>query len=263
MGIWIIGASTGIGLALAKAYAKQGRQVLISARSQEALESIAKTHENMTALALDMTQDSSVNKAMDFLEENNVVLDKVIFNAGTCEYIDFYEVQCESIRRVMETNFFGVINVLHGLLPKLRAGQKQGVANPQLAFMSSSVTYQALPRAGAYGASKAALRYFVETLRADLSHEGFDVRIISPGFVKTPLTDVNDFPMPFLLDADDAANRIIKGLASKTFDVHFPKRFTLVLKLIGLLPDWLRLPLIAKASRHDVKKIPHHKLQEP
>ncbi len=255
MWIWIIGASSGIGLALAKAYAQAGHKVIISARSQSKLEEIAQDTKNIVPLALDMTQDDSLRGAMDYLAQHNIYLDKVILNAGTCEYIDSYEIERDTVRRVMETNFFGVLNVLHFLLPWLRAGQAQSIASPQLVFVSSSVTYQALPRAGAYGASKAALRYFVETLRADLVHEGFDIRIVSPGFVKTPLTDVNDFPMPFLLSAEDAARRIVKGLDGQSFDVHFPKRFTWLLKFLGHLPDFLRLKLVAKASRHDVKQL--------
>ena len=152
----------------------------------------------------------------------------------------------------MDTNFNGAINVINAALPLLRAGLViDGKRAPQLAVMSSSVTYQALPRAGAYGASKAALRYFVESLKLDLQHEGIDIRLISPGFVKTPLTDKNDFDMPFIIEVDDAANRIVSGLASKKFDIHFPSRFTRVLKAISLLPDTLRFKLVGKASRHD------------
>lgn len=256
MNVWVIGASSGIGLEVAKQYSARGYQVWISARSQLTLDEIAQGSQHITPLALDMTQDDSVREAMEYFAQHDIYLDKVIFNAGTCEYIDSYEIERDTIRRVMETNFFGVLSVLHFLLPWLRTGQTQGIACPQLVFVSSSVTYQALPRAGAYGASKAALRYFVETLRADLVHEGFDIRIVSPGFVKTPLTDVNDFPMPFLLSADDAAKRILKGLDGQSFDVHFPKRFTWLLKLLGHLPDFMRLKLVAKASRHDVKQLP-------
>ncbi|NVK44621.1 MAG: SDR family NAD(P)-dependent oxidoreductase [Oceanospirillaceae bacterium] len=262
MNIWVIGASTGIGLALAKAYAQAGHKVIISARSQSALDEIAQAGSNMTPLALDVTQDNSLREAMDYLAEHEIYLDKVILNAGTCEYIDSYEIERDTVRRVMETNFFGVLNVLQSLLPWLRIGKGNGVTQPQIVFVSSSVTYQALPRAGAYGASKAALRYFAECLRADLVHENFDIRIVSPGFVKTPLTDKNDFPMPFLLEVDDAARRIVKGLAGSAFDIHFPKRFTWALKFIGVLPDWLRLPIIAKASRHDLKQLPRHSNQE-
>lgn len=258
MNIWVIGASSGIGLAVAKQYEQQGHQVWVSARHVAKLNEIAANHNGFIALPLDITDDASLQQAIVQIQSSHQTLHKVIINAGTCEYIDSYEIERDKIRRVMETNFFGAINSVHAVLPLLRAAQaEQPEVTPQLVFVSSSVTYQALPRAGAYGASKAALRYFAEALRADLTHENIDVRVVSPGFVKTPLTDSNDFPMPFLLDTEEAASRIVKGLSSRAFDIHFPRRFTYILKLIALLPDWIRLRLIAKASRHDKNIIKH------
>lgn len=256
MNIWVIGASSGIGLEVAKQYAVQGHQVWMSARNETLLAGVAAGHKGLLPLPVDITDVQALKSAVSLIKYKSHSLDKVIINAGTCEYIDSYEVEKDKIRRVMETNFFGALNVVNAVLPLLRQTKAiNPVFNPQLVFVSSSVTYQALPRAGAYGASKAALRYFAETLQADIVHEGIDVRVISPGFVKTPLTDKNDFPMPFLLTADDAAQRMIKGLEGKKFDIHFPKRFTFGLKLLSILPDWIRLPLVAKASRHDVSKI--------
>ena len=255
MNIWLIGASSGIGLALAKAYAKSGHKVWISARNEQALKEACQNQNGLHALPLDITNDDSIDIASQALFKLDEPIDKVIINAGTCEYIDSYTIEREKIRRVMETNFFGAINVVNFALPLLRKTKSIFNTTPQLVFVSSSVTYQALPRAGAYGASKAALRYFAETLRADLVHEGIDVRVVSPGFVKTPLTDVNDFPMPFLMDVDSAAKRVVKGLESDSFDIQFPKRFTFILKLISILPDFIRLKLIAKASRHEPDKV--------
>ena len=258
MNIWVVGASSGIGLAVAQKYADQGHSVWISARSESTLSDVCEDSDNLLPLAVDVTDDASLQSATAHIQSVSGSLDKVIINAGTCEYNDSYEIERDKIRRVFETNFFGALNVVNACLPLLRQSVKTNkVKHPQLVFVSSSVTYQALPRAGAYGSSKAALRYFAETLRADLVHEGIDIRIVSPGFVKTPLTDKNDFPMPFLLSVDNAANRIVKGLASNVFDIHFPKRFTISLKFLSLLPDWIRLPLVAKASRHDVSKLTH------
>ncbi len=255
MNIWVIGASSGIGLAVAQRYAEQGHSVWFSARNQTELDSLSDGQLNLLPLAVDVTDDKSLEYAVDRIQRVSGELDKVIINAGTCEYIDSYKIERDKIRRVLETNFFGAVNVVDAVLPLLRATRSRAPSkSPQLVFVASSVTYQALPRAGAYGASKAAVRYFAETLRADLVHEGIDVRVVSPGFVKTPLTDKNDFPMPFLLSAQDAAQRIDKGLSGGAFDIHFPKRFTYCLKLLALLPDWIRLPLVAKASRHDVEK---------
>lgn len=256
MNIWVVGASSGIGLEVAKQYAANGHRVWISARNEEQLTTIALENKGLLPLPVDITDDNALALAVSQIEQSGQPLDKVIINAGTCEYIDSYEIERDKIRRVMETNFFGAINVVNAVLPLLRLSKKQQPSmEPQLVFVSSSVTYQALPRAGAYGASKAAVRYFAETLRADVVHEGIDVRIVSPGFVKTPLTDQNDFPMPFLLSVENAASRILKGLGGKQFDIHFPKRFTYSLKFMSLLPDCIRLPLVAKASRHDASQL--------
>jgi NAD(P)-dependent dehydrogenase (short-subunit alcohol dehydrogenase family) len=150
----------------------------------------------------------------------------------------------------MDTNFYGALNVINASLPLIREAKKIRIHAPQLVLVSSSVTYQALPRAGAYGATKAAIRYMMECLKLDLQHEGIDIRVVSPGFVKTPLTDKNDFPMPFRISADDAAQRIVKGLSGKAFDIHFPKRFTFILKALSCLPDSWRFKLVGKSSRH-------------
>lgn len=250
--IWIIGASTGIGEALFRELNNGGNILFISARNKAQLESIALTaNATVEVLELDITDEFAVSAAAENIRQRVGRLDQVIVNAGTCEYIDSDEIDMAAVKRVMDTNFWGALNVINAALPLLRSARAMNPHSaPQLAIMSSSVTYQALPRAGAYGASKAALRYFVESLKLDLQHEGIDIRVISPGFVKTPLTDQNDFDMPFIVDAGDAAERIVKGLKSNRFDIHFPSRFTRILKTISLLPDSLRFKLVGKASRH-------------
>lgn len=259
MNIWIIGASSGIGSELANQYAELGHDVWISARNEEALKQASERDSKLHPLAIDVTILSSIEKAVNELSSLNIGFDKIIINAGTCEYIDSYSIEIDKIRRVMETNFFGAVNVSHYALSLLRSSMHEhGIQGPQLVFVGSSVTYQALPRAGAYGASKAAERYFAESLRADLALEGIDVRVVSPGFVKTPLTDLNDFPMPFIMEANDAAKCIVKGLSSNNFDTHFPKRFTLLLKLLSILPDVIKSKLLSKASRHDTNKVSTH-----
>lgn len=251
--IWVVGASTGIGEALARRLSDTDALVFISARDKAKLEALSNSVSGrLIPIALDVTDDWSVNAAVQKISEYTDHLDQVIINSGVCEYIDSDEIDIQQVRRVMETNFFGAINIVNDSLPLLRkaCSSADRKNDPQIAFVSSSVTYQALPRAGAYGASKAALRYFAESLKLDLQLEGIDVRVISPGFVKTPLTDKNDFPMPFRISADEAAARIIDGLKSKRFDIAFPLRFTWCLKLISKLPDRLRFKWVGKASRH-------------
>jgi NAD(P)-dependent dehydrogenase (short-subunit alcohol dehydrogenase family) len=253
--IWLVGASSGIGEALADILATSSAKVFISARNAEKLDKqCAKALGRLIPVPMDVTDDWSVNEAVQKIAAHTESLDQVIINAGICEYIDSDEIDIQLVRQVMDTNFFGALNVLNDSLPLLRnALAKNGRDHaPQIVFVSSSVTYQALPRAGAYGASKAALRYFAESLKIDLQLEGIDVRVVSPGFVKTPLTDKNDFPMPFRISAEAAARRILEGLESKRFDIAFPKKFTWCLKLISKLPDRLRFKLLGKSSRHSV-----------
>ncbi len=248
---WIIGASTGIGAALIKALDKADTQIFVSARNLSALQSKLPAYAaRIIPIEMDVVDEQSISEALSRLRQHTAHLDRVIVNAGTCEYIDSETIDIDAVKRVMNTNFFGAIQVINGCLPLMRAAKGHTKHAPQLVLVSSSVTYLALPRAGAYGASKAAIRYFMECLKLDVQHEGLDVRVVSPGFVKTPLTDKNDFPMPFRISADETAKRIAKGLAGRRFDIHFPKRFTLLLKMMSWLPDALRFPLVGKSSRH-------------
>lgn len=249
--IWLVGASTGIGAALVEALDEENTQIFVSARNLSKINSLfPKSAARIIPIEMDVVDESSVHSVLSKILQHTDHLDKVIINAGTCEYIDSKEIDISSVKRVMDTNFYGALNIINASLPLIREAKLVRDNAPQLVLVSSSVTYQALPRAGAYGASKAAIRYMMECLKIDLQHEGIDVRVVSPGFVKTPLTDKNDFPMPFRISADEAAQRIVKGLKGKRFDIHFPKRFTYILKALSCLPDALRFRLIGKSSRH-------------
>lgn len=248
---WLVGASSGIGAALVEALDEENTQIFVSARNISKINSLfPKSAARIIPIELDVVDEASVKSALANILSHTAHLDSVIINAGTCEYIDSKEIDIASVKRVMDTNFYGALNIINASLPLIRAAKRISDVAPQLVLVSSSVTYQALPRAGAYGASKAAIRYMMECLKLDLQHEGIDLRVVSPGFVKTPLTDKNDFPMPFRISADEAAKRIVKGLKGKRFDIHFPKRFTFILKAISCLPDALRFKLIGKSSRH-------------
>ena len=262
--IWIIGASSGIGKSLALSYASLGYEVVISARSQQKLVELRNDFNDqksrskisseigagsMVVLPLDITDSSSINEAVSKLYQssNSATVEKVIINAGTCEYVDDLPIDTELFKRIFDTNLFGVINCVNAALPLLESNTTD--SSKQLVFVSSSVTYQSLPRAHAYGGSKAALRYLAECLKVDLLDSSIDVRIVSPGFVKTPLTDKNDFEMPFLISSEEAAQRIIKGLKGSSFDIQFPKRFTLILKLFSLMPDALKFKCLSKMTK--------------
>lgn len=171
-----------------------------------------------------------------------------VLNAGTCEYLDIDEYDSSVIERNVVTNVVGTARSLDIALPALRRTVKKG-KQATLVIVSSSAWWFPFGRAEGYGASKAALTYFAQALRADLAREGIEVVVVSPGFVKTPLTDQNDFPMPFLVSAEDAANRIMTGLQKGKREIAFPKRFTWSLKLLGALPQGLIDRMSASMSR--------------
>lgn len=244
--IWLTGASSGIGEALISALASRCQHLIISARSRDKLEILAQPFNNVTAIPVDITDLTAMQQAADQIEQTFGRLDTLIANAGTCEYVDVNNFEAAMVQRVLNTNFIGLANNVEVALPLLRASRRG-----YLVGVSSSVAYLAMPRAQAYGASKAAMTHFLEAMKADLSAENIDVSVVSPGFVQTPLTDVNDFPMPMRISADDAAQRIIKGLEKRNWDIHFPKRFTLLLKLIANLPAPLRHRITAAMARSE------------
>jgi NAD(P)-dependent dehydrogenase (short-subunit alcohol dehydrogenase family) len=240
--IWLTGATSGIGRALALRLLADGHRVALSARSESALAELAEGHANALLLPLDVSDRAAVARAGERLAEAFGGLDLALLNAGTCEYLEARSFDVDLVERVFAPNFHGAIYCIDAALPLLRRARVEG-GRPLLAATSSAAAYLPLPRAEAYGASKAALSHFLESLRLDLHGEGIDVSLIHPGFVKTPLTDRNDFAMPLRIEADQAAEAILQGLARRRLDIHFPRRFTLLVKLMGLLPPALRYRL--------------------
>jgi len=241
--IWITGASSGLGHSLAVALAANGNQVIASARNQEALDKLAELDSNIVAIGCDISDPASLQAASARIQEVSPHLDQVILNAGTCEYLDFPQPDWAAVRRVMEINFFGTVNCVEMALPLLR---KASGRNPHIVAVASQVTAAPFPRAEAYGASKAAMQYFFDSLRIDLAPEGIDVTVVNPGFVDTPLTRKNDFSMPFLMDVDQAANRIVKNIESRPTSYSFPLRLSAMLSLSKLLPGlWRKMVAVS------------------
>lgn len=244
MNIWIAGASTGIGAALAKQYAKQGHTVFASARSEDKLIALTQQANTMAgeiiSIPCDVTDNESVLNAVQKISSTRPI-DIAILNAGYYEPIELENLTLTHFLNTYDVNLHGVVRCLLAVLVGMQ-DRKQG----QIAIVSSVSGYTGLPRAAAYGSSKAALINLAESLQPECKAVGVDIRLISPGFVKSPLTDKNSFKMPFILEADDAASRIIKGLNSQSFEIHFPKRFTWWLKLLQFLPYKLYLKLAAK-----------------
>ena len=246
--IWLTGATSGIGLALLEALVARGDYVIATGRNRDRLEELRHQHgEQVIPLAGDVT---SVPDCQHFSDQLSTLapVDWAVLNAGTCEYMDVQNFDAELVSRVVNANIVGTARSVEAALPALRAsGSGQG--RPLLAIVSSSAWWFPFTRAEAYGASKAATTYFAESLRADLAEEDIDVSVVSPGFVRTPLTDQNDFSMPFLMEADDAARIMVRDLTRHRRDIHFPKRFTWPLKLIGCLPRTIRDRMAAAMAR--------------
>lgn len=224
--ILITGATSGIGEALCLHYQKLGYQLIACGRNAQKLAQLGH-YENISCIAVDLCDEQQVNEKMQHLG----AIDLVILNAGSCEYIDdAKQFDGQLFARVINANLIAMGYCLAALLPKIPAGG-------QLALLGSSASYLPFSRAEAYGASKAAVAYLARTLAIDLKAQQIAVSLISPGFVKTPLTDKNDFQMPMQISAQQAASEIVNGLDKRTFDIHFPKKFTFILKALSLLPD--------------------------
>ncbi|HEA50794.1 hypothetical protein LCGC14_0851410 [marine sediment metagenome] len=246
--IWITGASSGIGESVTRALIRGGHQLIVTGRRSEPLEQLkALAPERITVATADTTSKDELQQIAPSLEAHGD-LNMAILNAGTCEYIDIANYNSDVIEKNIETNVIGTARCIDIALPALRRTRAKGLP-ATLVIVGSSAWWFPFARAEGYGASKAALAYFAQSLRADLSVEGIDVVLVSPGFVKTPLTERNDFPMPFLVSAEDAAERIVSGLAKGHHEIAFPKRFTWILKCLGALPQTLIDRMAASMAR--------------
>lgn len=229
----ITGASSGIGEALALEYAQRGFAVYACGRNQAKLDALSEKSANITPCIFDLNDKNALKNAL----AKDLAIDHLILNAGTCEYIDnAKQFDGALFERVIQTNLIAVGYCLEVWLKQMKFGGQVGL-------MSSSAAYVPLTRAEAYGASKAGITYLAKTLSVDLEPQEIGISVIHPGFVKTPLTDKNDFDMPGIIEADDAAKAIFKGMSKGTFDIHFPKGFTWTLKVLSLLPFSLWRPL--------------------
>ncbi|THG86392.1 SDR family NAD(P)-dependent oxidoreductase [Pseudomonas sp. A-1] len=243
--IWLTGASSGIGAALAEILLQQGHHLALSARSEAPLQALAnRWPQQVLVLPGDLVDAEQVRAIGQRIAAAWGALDCAILNAGTCEYIDARAFEAAMVERVVRANLFSAAHCIEAALPLLRRGHQ-----PHLVAVASSVTFLPLPRAEAYGASKAALRYLCESLRLDLAAEGIAVTLVSPGFVDTPLTRRNDFPMPMRWPVERAARHIAERLPRRPFEIAFPGAFVAILLLLAHLPRRLQLALGRRMSR--------------
>ncbi|HEV2979721.1 MAG TPA: SDR family NAD(P)-dependent oxidoreductase [Casimicrobiaceae bacterium] len=241
--VWVIGASTGIGAATARRLLSAGARVAISARQVDRLSEVANGHANARVEPLDFTDSAQIAAAWQRIRAAWGGADLVLIVAGTHAEIRAWELTEQNAMALLETNLHGVIKSTAVVLPALLA-QGKGA----LGIVSSIAGYRGLPKALIYGASKAALINFTETLYLDLRPKGLGVYLINPGFVKTPLTDRNEFRMPHLITAEEAATAIVAGLRAGEFEIDFPKAFTRQLKCLRILPYRWYFALIRRAT---------------
>ena len=228
--ILITGATSGIGESLLHKYAAEGYRVIACGRNKQKLKQLAAEYTDVVPLAFDITDIEEINLALQTINELTQI-DILMLNAGDCRYIDNAKAFDGALfADVIATNLQSLGYLLEAFLPKAPAGG-------QVVFVSSSATLLPFPRAEAYGASKAGVDYLAKTLALDLKADEIDVTLVHPGFIKTPLTDKNDFPMPFMLTSEQAAMRIFDGVRARKSYLHFPKRLTLLMKTIAFFPD--------------------------
>ena len=245
--IWLTGASTGIGRALAIDLARNNNKVIVSARNEQALNELAQQFpDNIIPLPLDLGDHRSAESIMQSLLNVTDYIDGVILNAGTASYLDGDGPYLDITQQIFQVNFYGAIKCIDAAMPLLKYSQQQKF----IAGVCSLSYYLPLSRAEAYGASKAALAYFLESLRVDLYQHKINVTVINPGFVKTPLTDKNDFPMPWLWSSEKAAFYIIRKLSTYPTEIRFPCALVMLLKLTNLLPRRFYTRLAQKMVRN-------------
>ena len=242
--VWITGASSGLGRETAILLAQSGCRVYVTARRADELEMLATDHANIIALPGDVTNRSAMMDVVKTIVARDGYLDLAILNAAGYQPGPTSQITANDVDQLIAINLTGVVN---SLLPCLESMGHQ--ARGQIALIGSIAGYMGLPNAGFYGATKAALISYAESLRAELQDSGIKIQLVSPGFIKTPMTDQNEFPMPFIMPVEKAARRLISGLKGNHFEILFPRRFCYLLKIMQLLPYPLYFRLAKKLSR--------------
>ena len=234
--VWLVGASTGIGLALAELLHARGATVAVSARNAQALEGFAAAHPGSQALPLDVAESGALRAAATRLVARHGRIDHVVYNAGTYRPMRAAAFELDTALQHLRVNYEGALRLLDAVLSQLLR-QAQAGQDAHLSLTASVAGYRGMPKALAYGPTKAALINLAENLYVDLAPLGIGVSLLNPGFVQTPLTAQNDFEMPALLTPQRAAAAVLRGWEAGDFEIHFPKRFTLAMKAMRMLHD--------------------------
>lgn len=239
--IWIIGASSGIGESLARKLSKESATLILSARSEDKLNELNNNLGNKhIVLPFDVSDFEATKKAISKAQSNAETIDRIICLAGIYEPSAIKDMTDENIEKIITVNLTGIMHFAKHAY-NLSLQQKKS----QIALCASVAGYVGLPNAQPYAASKAGLINFIQSMKME-APDHVDIKMINPGFVRTPLTDKNEFDMPFIIEPEDAAQHIMDGLQSRAFDINFPKKLTLTLKIISVLPNFLKIPICAK-----------------
>lgn len=237
--VWIIGASSGIGLALSRELASRGATLMLTARRNSELETLQSSlGDAHKVFVLDVTEADTVNRTAQAIRAAFDRIDRVVFLAAAYAPMQLQSLDQAVTHQLIEINLTSAFNIVHAVMPIFKTQKNKG----QLALCGSVAGYIGLPGGQPYSSTKAAIINLAESLHAECS-DSFDVKLISPGFVRTPLTDKNDFKMPMIIEPEQAARAIADGLLLRRFEIHFPKKFTFFLKFLRLLPYGLSLRL--------------------
>ena len=247
--IWITGGSTGIGKALAIKFASNGWDVAVSARRTELLDELSNSYENISGFPLDVTDKQKCKEVFNEIKNKYENIDICFFSTGTWDPKREKDIDIEQMEDVFKVNFFGTVNTIKAVEQYFR-DKKKGI----ITIVSSIAGYRGLPNSTGYGPSKSALNNLAESLYFDFKRFNVRVCLVSPGFIKTPMTDKNDFKMPFLKTPEYAADKIYDGLINKEiFEIHFPKTLTILLKFLSFLPSKIYFSLIGKMTKYQKK----------
>ena len=243
--IWITGASSGIGRSLALKFANAGWVVAASARREDLLKELNSVNQNIHSFPLDVTNIDQCKTVFKSIIEKFKDVEISVFGTGIHDPRSEKSFNLEKIREITEVNYFGTLNCINAVYDYYK-NKESG----QISIVSSVAGYRGLPAAGAYCASKSALSSFAESLYFEMKRRNVRVSLVCPGFIKTPMTDKNDFPMPMIKSPEFAADQMYTGLIKKTgFEIHFPKAFTFLMKFLKILPSSIYFKIVEKGMK--------------
>jgi short-subunit dehydrogenase len=245
--IWILGASQGIGRDLAKALHAEGQHLILSARSESSLQELAEElGDRCEVRAVDVTQSESLLKTAEEIFQYHGRLDSAVYLAATYHPMAISDLDVGKVEQTLRINLQGAFNFIQAVFPEMKR-RKAG----QIVLVGSVAGYGGLPKSQPYAATKAAMINLAESLYLEARGSGVDIKLVSPGFVRTRLTDKNDFKMPAIIEPQQAAKEIVRGMKARKFEIHFPKRFTRLLKLLQLLPYGLYFKLVGGGATEE------------